>query len=445
MSKFNLKEIQEIQEYITKLFPQYIYVGSDKEKLNDSYVCFSNIGSNHQYMFKVEELFDIDKLSKIFKNFKKENLGMTFNSFAHCKSKNRNSGLFGVQTLVVDIDYKTTEYENADSVLYFLEEEYFGRAIPAPNYIEYGNQMRLIYILKEPVKFRHRMGADLRNFVQFVNNFFTNKLNEFGADVQGLNSYIRLPHSINTKHKKNQVVRVEKYSDEIFKFQDLVDEFLPDLPSWYKPKSERKKKKKISNVKNLYVRHTGLLSDLEKLQAYYNEFELEGHREICAYLYRNYCLLIGLSKEEAKEKMLEFNKNWNVPLIEKKLLSATNNVNRKTYIYSNQALMNLLNLDEELCQTLNLTEIHIRKAYTKEERKEYNHNYYMKHIRKSRKMTRKQLTQKIKNIVLLAKKEGKTNKVIQTILDYYYKIKLSVKSIERYVHTLISEGLYSPH
>ena len=435
-------EIKDCHKLFQELFPEKIYENTEKEKINDSYIRITNIGNNKGYMYPVSDILNFEKLTKILKKYKKENLAITFNTFSNCKNKNKLGGLFSVNVLAIDIDFKKAGYYNSESVLYYLEEDYFGKTIPIPNYIEIGNQMRLIYILKEPMHFSSKKHFQIRNFTRFVVKLISDKLEEFGAEVQGLNTYIRLPHSINTKEGKTEVNFVS-YNDYQYSFQELVDEFIPDLPKWWIPKKERKKRKKRHNIK---IFNQNRLTDFKILQKYFNEIETEGHRELLCFYYRNYALLSGYTKEDAKNMTITFNEGFKKPLPEKRMLSYTNNTNYKLYFYSNKALMEKLNISEELSEELGLLTIHKKQAkYTKEERKEYNHNYYMKHIRKSRKMTRKQLTEKIKNIVLQEKLKKYTNYQIKMILQHYYKIKLSIKSIERYVHTLILEGLYSPH
>ena len=445
-SIWNDDEIKEIINLIKKMHPEKIY---NDTKENDSYIMFTTIGTKHVYGLKVCDTTNPVKLKETLIQFPKENLGMTFNTFTSYKSKNKINSIFYVNNLVIDIDFKKAGYENSDQVMFFLENDFFRKELPEPNFIEIGNQMKLIYALEEPIKIPKK-SSSIKLFLKVVMNKLASKLKDFGADNIGINYYIRVPGSINTKN--DSLVKVQKYSDYKWGLQDLVDEFLPSLPTWYKNKATLKKEKKTTKKHralalqrsrfNFINRSKIILSDLEKIQKRCNEIENSGHRELLCFLYRNYCLLAGFSSKEALESMLKFNESFNVPLIEKQVISHTNNVDRKQYKYSNVLLMRELEITEQEAKDLELEAIRGRKIYSKEERSEYNHRYYVAHRQND--LSLKERVEKIEEVVLENKLKKVSNKAIRALLETVHKINLSLKSIERYVTKLVKKEAYLP-
>ena len=432
-------EIEEIINLIRKMHPEKIY---NNTKENDSYIMFTTIGTKHVYGMKVYDATNPIKLKETLIQFPKENLGMTFNTFTSYKSKNKINSIFYVNNLVIDIDFKKAGYENSDQVMFFLENDFFRKELPEPNFIEIGNQMKLIYTLEEPIKISKK-SSGIKLFLKVVMNKLASKLKDFGADNIGINYYIRVPGSINTKN--NSVVTIQKYSDYKWNLQDLVDEYIEELPTWYKTKQQLhltiNSKKKKQYFKSLNIRNKLILDDLDIIQSYYNSAEDCGHREILCFLHRNFCLLLGQTEEEALLSMLEFNKNFNMPLPEKQVISNTNNVNRKQYKYKNKTLLELLGLDEYDILKLRLQGITKGHKYTKEEKEEYNKKYYKEHKTQTKAFKRMEI---IKKVILENKLKKVSNKAIRLMLDTKYKINLSLKSIEYHVHKLIETKQYTP-
>lgn len=447
-------ETEEIINLIKKMHPEKIY---NNTKENDSYIMFTTIGTKHSeavayprtYGLKVCDATNPIKLKEVLNNFPKENLGVTFNTFTHYKSKNKINSIFYVNNLVIDIDFKKAGYKNSDQVMFFLENDFFRKELPEPNFIEIGNQMKLIYTLEEPIKISKK-SSGIKLFLKVVMNKLASKLKDFGADNISINYYIRVPGSVNTKN--NSVVRIKDYSTYKWSFQDLVDEFLPSLPNWYKNKATLKKENKTTKKHralalqrsrfNFINRSKIILSDLEKIQKRCNKIENSGHRELLCFLYRNYCLLAGFSSKEALLAMLKFNEGFNVPLIEKQVISHTNNVDRKQYKYSNILLMRELEITEQEALELDLEAIRGRKIYSKEEKSEYNHRYYVAHRQND--LSLKERVQKIEEVVLENKLKKVSNKAIRALLETVHKINLSLKSVERYVTKLIKKEAYLP-
>lgn len=437
-NKFNIIEFLEIQRYLQQFFPKTLYEGMEKEKLNDSYITFYKIGSLKKYHMQVKCLYDNQEFYKVIDKFDKYNLGVTYNSFF--KPYNEKKYMYSVNSLVLDIDYSKNGY-TYDSVIYFLENDCFRKFIPEPTYIEKGHNLRLIYILSSPVYIAKR--KDYLQFIQFLQNSFckSEELKELGADVQILNSYIRIPYSINTKDF-SIVESIPYRNSQKYTLQDIVDEYMNDrskLPAWYKTKKQIKKmqiSRKDKYIKMRLQHNQKVLKDLETIQIYFNSTELSGHREMLCFLYRNYAFLAYDNSEKALEAMLEFNKKFKLPLEERKIIIKTNNINRKRYTYKNKTILNILGLSG------NEVKLSILNSSVPD-RKEYFKAYYIKH--KNKKLSKKQkMIQYTKQLILKLKKIGKKNKDIVVSLASH-NISLSLKSVERFIHNLIIEGLYSPH
>lgn len=412
-------EIEDVYNFIKVLTNPKLYENTDKEKDNDSYITFYNIGGNGKYKrhVRVKDARKLENLTAVLKRMSKNNLAISYNTFF--RKSTRKSALYNIQALVIDIDYHK-ENLTYDGAMYFLENDHFNVDIPAPNYIEKGHNMRLIYLLEAPVYVANK--KEYRNFIQIVQNKITNAVKDIGGDSQNINSYIRLPHSVNTK--TGEKVSYIHYSDNVYSLQYIIDEFLPDRIE------KQKKKLKYKNNYHATLNHNkDVLHDLVVIQSYLNTIEEDGHREMGCFLVRNYALLAGYSNEEAVNVMLNFNKNWKHPLIESKIISSTNNVDHKQYVYKNTTLKSRMGVSDT---DLQLKTINNTASY--ENRKSYFHAYYLEHKAKGL-SKRQKLTKKIKEIVSKCKEAGQKNKEI--VISLAKKgISLSLKSVERYIHQL---------
>lgn len=415
-NSLNEKEINDVYDFIKILTNPKLYENTDKEKENDSYITLYNIGGKGKYRrhIRVKDARKKENLTAVLKRMSKNNLAISYNTF-YSKSS-RKSAIYNIQALVIDIDYHKQNL-TYDGVMYFLENDHFNVDIPVPNYIEKGHNLRLIYLLEAPVYVANK--RNYRNFIQIVQNIITNAVAEIGGDVQNINSYIRLPHSINTK--TGDKVSYVKYSDNTYSLQYIIDEFLPTR--------NLKPKKKLKNYHVTQNHNKDVLHDLFVIQSFLNAKENDGHRELGCFLVRNYALLSGYSSQEALDIMLDFNKKWEHPLIENQIISSTNNVEKKQYVYKNTTLKNVMGVSDH---ELNFSTLNDSASY--ENRKSYFHAYYLKHKAKGL-SKRQKLTKRIKEIIAKCKESGQKNKEIVKTL-FKKGISLSLKSVERYIHLL---------
>ncbi|ELC8368283.1 DNA-binding response regulator [Clostridium perfringens] len=367
-----------------------------------------------------------------------------------------NRNLFCINCIAVDVDYKKIkELKELDPVqiINLLELDFFDIKIPTPNLIEYGNQVRLIYKLHETVyipKFRDNVKVLARR----ISEVFAKELKDFGAEKQNLESYFRFPGSINSKNDSS--VRIFKYDESIeYTLRELQELWLDELPKWWKRKKGRNKTpKKVVKLHNVYSLNCNRLLDFEKIQQFLNANEMNDLRARLCFLYRNYVLvklkyqngeLIADDYETAKDEMLKFNNQFNYPLRDNVIESATRVVNYRQYLYRNDTLINFLELDYEFCEKLGLQSLF--KVKTKEE---VNKDYYKRNINKVKKINKEAYEKNIKNQGKVSKKEEIEilRKKIKTLKQEGFKnreisdqLNIPVKSLERHITFMRKNGL----
>ena len=381
---YTKSEIQECSEIL-----QYIYFNNDE--------CFVRVlnkitGKNKSY--PINSLKDPIKLNKVVNSFGKEDILFSLNPF-RTMDKATRSNLFCINAIPVDIDYKNIkELKELDpyQVIKLLEMDFFERRVPTPNFVEYGNQLRLIYSIETCYvpKFRDNVVTLARR----ISEVFAQELKELGAEKQNLESYFRIPGSINTKNGVK--VKIYSYDESVrYTLSELQELWLDELPKWYKKRKGRvQAPKKVVKLHNVYAFNCNRLRDLEKIQSYLNSMGIIELRARLCFQYRNYTLIKlkyqnGELKAEdyefAREEMLKFNNNFNEPLRGHIIESATRVVNYRQYLYKNETLIDFLELDYELCERLGLQSIY--KTKTKEE---IDKDYYKKKLKLEGKVSEKE-------------------------------------------------------
>ena len=438
---YTKSEIQECSEIL-----QYIYFNNDE--------CFVRVlnkitGKNKSY--PINSLKDPIKLNKVVNSFGKEDILFSLNPF-RTMDKATRSNLFCINAIPVDVDYKNIkELKDLEpyQVIKLLEMDFFERRVPTPNFVEYGNQLRLIYSIETCYvpKFRDNVVTLARR----ISEVFAQELKELGAEKQNLESYFRIPGSINTKNGAK--VKIYSYDEAVrYTLSELQELWLDELPKWYKKRKGRvQAPKKVVKLHNVYAFNCNRLRDLEKIQSYLNSMGITELRARLCFQYRNYTLIKlkyqnGELKQEdydfAKEEMLKFNSNFNEPLREHIIESATRVVNYRQYLYKNETMIKFLNegssieIDYELCEKLGLESIFkiktredIEKDYYKRNREDKKKKYIEK-LKEEGKLTKKeQLNIQRKKIKALLE-QGFTQKNISK------ELQIPTRTIERRVKEL---------
>ena len=370
LDRYSKSEIEECSELL-----QYIYVNDD-----ECFVRVLNKTTGKNKVYPTSSLKDPMKLRQVINSFGREDILFSLNPFRTMDRATR-SNLFCINAIPVDVDYKNIkELKELEphQVIKLLEMDFFERKIPTPNFVEYGNQIRLIYSVE--TCYIPRFRDNVVTLARRISEVFSQELKEYGAEKQNLESYFRIPGSINTKNGAE--IKVFSYDDAvIYTLSELQELWLDELPKWYKKRKGRvQAPRKVVKLHNVYSLNCNRLMDFEKIQSYLNSIGATELRARLCFQYRNYTLIKlkyqnGELKAEdyefAKEEMLKFNNNFNKPLRGHIIESATRVVNYRQYLYKNETLIDFLELDYELCERLGLESIY--KTKTQEE---WNRDYY---------------------------------------------------------------------
>lgn len=361
--KYKNKEIEDINKYFNEIFAEE----------DGGYVRLFNKNGAIGLNLTMSSLLDLENLKKALNYVGKEDCMYSLNLFKQYDKSNKNN-IQALRICAVDIDFKKTKYKDLpkENIIKLLELDYFNSIIPIPTIIEYGNQIRLLYILSETV------GATKRSkmLMDRIQQVFAENLREFGAEKQTLTSYARVPHSINTK--TGDIINIIKYEDYRYTLDELKNDWLEDLPQWYKPYLERRKNKlkrnrskkvikkvRVNRLFNTYTLNLARIEDLERIQEFYN-FNLDNDKEYLCFLYRNHCLLSGMTNKEAEEKTKKYYLNFKSANEHKwrKIESQTRNVERHTYFIPNHRILTHLGItpEEEI-------ELELQVTITKEEKR----------------------------------------------------------------------------
>lgn len=349
------------------------------------------------------------KVNKILNSKDKEDLFISLNPFRTMKSGARNN-LFCINAIAVDVDYKKKRiFKDLEpfQVIQLLENDFFEKLIPTPTYIEYGNQIRLIYCIETCYIPKHRDNGLI--LARRISEVFAEELKDFGAEKQNIESYIRVPNSINSKN--GATVKIFKYENSIrYTLRELQELWLEELPKWYKRKKGRvKANNKVVKLHNVFTLNKGRLRDLEKIQEWLNEIGQTDLRVRMNFLYRNYTLVSikyqngKLTEEDfkyAEEQMLKFNSKFIEPCRPHVIARNTRNVNTNQYLYKNETLVNYLELSWEKCEELELQSIYKPKT-----REEWDRDYYKRNSKTKINKSKEQYKNSLKAKGKLTKKE----------------------------------------
>ncbi|WP_447411457.1 helix-turn-helix domain-containing protein [Clostridium perfringens] len=423
----------------------YVYTNDE-----DCFVRVLSKLSSKSKAYNIKSLREPYKAIQIAKHFGKEDLMFSLNTFRTMKSGTRNN-LFCINAIAVDVDYKKRKaFKDLEpiQVIKLLEMDFFDKRIPTPNLIEYGNQIRLIYTVETCYIPKNRDNVVV--LAQRISQVFAQELKDYGAEKQNLESYYRAPKSINSKNRVE--VNFLAYDNKIrYTLKELQELWLDELPKWYKKRKGRTKdKKKVVRLHNVYTLNCNRLRDLEKIQAYLNSVNETNYRARLCFLYRNFYLIKqkyqngALTEEDfknAKNEMLRFNNNFNVPLRDHVIEVNTRSVNHTQYLFKNETLKDYLELSWEQCAEIGLDSIYVPKT-----QEQWNKDYYKKNKSKRAKEYKKELKDNGK----LTKKEeislrrAKIKDLLAKGLKrkaICFTLSISIKTYKRDIQNMKEQGL----
>ena len=357
--------------------------------------------------------------------FDKDNVYITLNTFY--KTYRRIEYLKELNALFIDLDTYKTDFTK-EQILMNLNENYFGKNIPTPNFIiDSGRGLYLIWLIKKVPS----MALPLWKAVE---EYFYRSLKEFGADRQALDAtrILRIPGSINSK-THTEVKIIDNY-DYLYDLREIQNEYMPELSEKAPIRRGRPKKVKyIYRERSLYYAR---IQDLIKL-CELREYNLKGHRELILFLYRYYLCYFTEDIEKSLNDTLELNNMFKQPLREKEVLSSTKSAEtvfkdqNKDYKYKNETLINLLEISDEEQKEMKTI---ISKEEYKRRNNQYNKKKYREQLKAQGKLTEKekisQRREKIKDLL----QEGLMRK------DICLTLNISIKTYKRDIKFLKEQG-----
>lgn len=370
--RFTESEIKEQVELFNKIF--------DIE--DNVFVRLLCKKTGEYYSYPITILKDLKKLKNILNSKRftsKEDLMYNFNTYNNLKSAT-DKDLHLITAIAIDVDFKEIKKYNSkkpQDIINILENIEFNKNIPTPQIVEYGRNLRLIYLLEKiPAT------TNSKKLANKITKVISERLTDYGASKQPLTTYGRVIGSINSK--SGQVIKVMYLEQKKYTLKELQEKWLEPLPEWYpewKSRSNRKIidfGKNFNKYANFYKYNELRINDFYKIQNYFKEdTDCDGFRRFLCFQVRNHGILIGMSPSEAEKLMKDFNNNFKKPLNERLIERDTRNVEKKQYYYKSETILNYIGLTSEEEINLNLGGILSKKEkarrknnYSKEKQKE---------------------------------------------------------------------------
>ena len=265
----------------------------------------------------------------------------------------RRCNIYRVVSWAIDVDYKKGSGQRFTDPLTYYENvllPLMDGIMPIPNWIEHGHCLRLIYILDEPIAYKN--GKSLIKGLEAVQKSMVTALNEqldCYAEAQPISSYYRIPGSHNSRD--GSLIQLQKGKADRWTVQELMDEFLPDLPYTKRQYDRLRRRKattrrtqgKVTHIFNNFTLLSERLTAFEKLRAW-----PDIPREKLAFLYGTTWRTMYPDAEHDSwiQAICTFNTGFPVPLKEKEIKSKFRTL--KIYKYKNSTICAELGLTEEV-------------------------------------------------------------------------------------------------
>ncbi len=311
------------------------------------------------YAYPVKALLNKDKLFNILNSHRFatiNDLMYTLNTYNNMRNMSYNN-IFTINSFAIDVDFKDVkrfEKHTPKQIVNIMEKIEFDKTVPRPNIIEYGNNIRLIYVLDKIYATKN-----VNTLVRRICSYIGQRLVDYGAKGQPLTTYGRVLNSINSRNGKK--IKAMYLGQTKYILRELQNKVLPPLPDWYaeyKMKSVRKKVKIIDFSKDFINRakakiyNENRISDIFKIVEYFNG-DIDGRRFLCFQI-RNHAKLAGYTNQEAEQLMKELNNKFKEPLRWNVIEQDTRNVERKQYYYKSQTFLDYISITPDLEELLEL-------------------------------------------------------------------------------------------
>ena len=361
--KFNKEQVAEQLHLFEEMF----------DSKDECFVRIRNRATGEYYSYPTSALLDETKLYSILNSSRfscKNDLMYSLNTYNNMQYHSQNN-IFTLNSFAIDLDYKEFKRLSEKSpkqIINILEKSEFNKNVPAPNIIEFSNNIRLIYVLEKSYSTKN-----VNTLVDRICKTIGERLSDYGAKGQPITTFARVVNSVNSKVDKP--VKVTYLDIDKYNISYLKDTVLPPLPEWYseyKLKTKRKATRVIDLSVDFQARskatqyNLNRVNDLFKIVEYFNG-EVDGRRFLC-FQVRNHCKLAGMSDDEAKEVLKEFNTKFKYPLRWNIIEQDTRNVNRKQYYYKSEHILDYIYIGPELEEILKLDAILSEVEYRRRKR-----------------------------------------------------------------------------
>jgi len=347
-----------------------------------------------------------DHLSKALEGVTSTDTGFYPNSYKNLTAVSESAGrarvshttsrLYAIYSIAIDIDYRRDHRWREWDPLFFnellIDREVYDQ-IPPPSWIEYGHQMRLIYVLESPICVCQRGGKTAMQTVQQIQRRICRIIQDAAesdrkiCEPQRLSSFYRLPKSYNIKRGQRYRVQVMRWAPDRLTFQEMLD-YLPNRPEWYdrwkQSKTTVSRKKKLYQIHNTYTLYQNRAALFDRL------VDRPGiPRYILLWEWANNRAMIG--EPTSLDDVLAFNQRLPDPLQEREIRSKMGwyLAHPKHYKRTNKTLRENLGLDEEEIMTTRERERlqKITEGKTRAQIAEKNYRTFLVYRRKGMKLT----------------------------------------------------------
>ena len=274
----------------------------------------------------------------------------------HFSPKTEN--IFNKYAWGIDIDYKKATEKGSimDTLdprsMFDLIVDTVGEAIPMPNYIEYSHQLRLIYILDQPVFASIPSGKPMMKAIKKIEKHFCDIINnELHCGCEPQKEFIRIPGSVNSKD--GSIVHVDKISDVRYTVQELLTEYMPALPVFKKKEKKTELTPEELKQKRQHAHNNILLAMENRIHDFEIMRKFEGiQRELLLFAYISSWqkLHYDATYAQFQEALYTFNAGFEDPLEKKEIDSKFKSNYHKIYKFTNATLMDTFNLTDEICK-----------------------------------------------------------------------------------------------
>ncbi len=323
------------------------------------------------------DLSHIVKDGKSIQNYRNSDLFFSFATYKKGKDghmKRDTAHLCNIYAWSIDVDYEDDSKHPLDIYEYIMDNV----SLPAPNYVEYGHRLRMIYIFEEPLRLYSKQRDKLLKGFRFLQKCMAKKINDtldgMGAESTPPTSFFRMPGSVNTK--TGDIIQVKHITDEKWTLQEMFSEWIPEryidefgLGKDYKKKKKKDKKKAATDFNStiLWKRRMRIFEEMQNLS--------NPPRKRLCFLYG-----VGLlwthqanSSEEAMRGILEFNKGFLHPLPEKVIRSKMRTIH--AYKYRDSELAAFLGVEASVFGSLSRKERDHERYLAKKKKQGYYRDY----------------------------------------------------------------------